>query len=183
MAVYNTGSDAANTAVRAFLTKIGEHYLGRTFNTGSGSGKAHWLKIKEKTFLGGCCYCGEKADKLQIEHLLMFNRKQYGLHHPGNTAPCCAPCNKRSRDADNEYADWETHLRKVCDARQERGQFRDRHQRIADHMSAEGYPVLTDEERHAIRVIANTLYENTKQELERSATLYQKLDEAFISPN
>jgi hypothetical protein len=50
-------------------------------------------------------------------------------------------------------------------------------------MYAEGYPVLTQEERHAIRVIANTLYENTKQDLERSATLYQKLDEAFIAPN
>ena len=36
MAIYNTASDAANTAVRAFLTKVGEFYLGRTFNTGTG---------------------------------------------------------------------------------------------------------------------------------------------------
>ena len=27
MAIYNTGSDSANTMVRAFLTKIGESYL------------------------------------------------------------------------------------------------------------------------------------------------------------
>ena len=27
MAIYNTSSDAANTMVRAFLTKIGESYL------------------------------------------------------------------------------------------------------------------------------------------------------------
>ncbi|CAE6902108.1 HNH nucleases [Vibrio sp. B1FIG11] len=36
MAIYNTASDSANTAVRAFLTKVGEHYLGHSFNTGSG---------------------------------------------------------------------------------------------------------------------------------------------------
>ena len=39
MAVYNTTSDAANTVVRAFLTRVGEYYLGHTFNTGSGKGK------------------------------------------------------------------------------------------------------------------------------------------------
>ena len=27
MTTYNTGADAANTAVRAFLTKVGEYYL------------------------------------------------------------------------------------------------------------------------------------------------------------
>jgi len=42
MAKYNTYSDAANTAVRAFLTQVGEHYLGEKFNTGSGSGKKTW---------------------------------------------------------------------------------------------------------------------------------------------
>ena len=35
MAIYNTGSDSANTMVRAFLTKIGESYLNHSFNTGS----------------------------------------------------------------------------------------------------------------------------------------------------
>lgn len=29
MAIYNTPSDAANTAVRSFLTSVGEHYLVR----------------------------------------------------------------------------------------------------------------------------------------------------------
>lgn len=39
MAVYNTSSDSANTAIRAFLTKVGEHYWGKSFNTGSGKSK------------------------------------------------------------------------------------------------------------------------------------------------
>ena len=46
MAIYNTGSDAANTMVRAFLTKIGESYLKHSFNTGSGKGKEIWREIK-----------------------------------------------------------------------------------------------------------------------------------------
>ena len=37
MAIYNTASDYANTAIRAFLTKVGEYYLDK-FNTGSGKG-------------------------------------------------------------------------------------------------------------------------------------------------
>ena len=46
MAIYNTGSDAANTMVRAFLIKIGESYLNHLFNTGSGKGKEIWREIK-----------------------------------------------------------------------------------------------------------------------------------------
>ena len=39
MAKYNTSSDAANTMVRAFLTKVGESYLKHPFNTTNGKGK------------------------------------------------------------------------------------------------------------------------------------------------
>lgn len=42
MSIYNTASDASNTAVRAFLTKLGEYYLERSFNTSSGQGKQDW---------------------------------------------------------------------------------------------------------------------------------------------
>ena len=52
MAIHNTSYDAANTAVRAFLTKVGAKYLGRSFNTGSGSGESMWIKIKDKIFEG-----------------------------------------------------------------------------------------------------------------------------------
>jgi hypothetical protein len=44
MATYNISSDASNTAVRVFLTKVGEFYLGRSFNTGSRKGKKDWKK-------------------------------------------------------------------------------------------------------------------------------------------
>ena len=50
MTTYNTSSDSANTMIRAFLTKIGEEYLGHSFNTGSGKGKEIWIRIKEKRF-------------------------------------------------------------------------------------------------------------------------------------
>ena len=103
MALYNTASDSANTAVRAFLTKVGEFYLERTFNTASGKSKADWERIRGNVFDEQCAYCGEAEHKLQIEHLLMFNRAEYGLHHPGNIVPCCKSCNKRERKADKAY--------------------------------------------------------------------------------
>lgn len=114
MAIYNTSADAANTAVRAFLTKVGEFYLGRTFNTGVGQGKSDWERIRDIVFNGECAYCGASGQSLQIEHLLMFNRTEYGLHHPGNIVPSCKSCNKRERNDDNTYADWQEHLRIIC---------------------------------------------------------------------
>ena len=82
MATHNTYADAANTAVRAFLTSVGEHYLNERFDTAHGTGKKRWDMIKEK-FGNKCAYCNT-GGKLQIEHLVMFNRAEYGLHHPGN---------------------------------------------------------------------------------------------------
>ena len=48
MTTYNTSSDSANTNVRALLTKVGEYYLGRSFNTASGRGKVDWEKIESR---------------------------------------------------------------------------------------------------------------------------------------
>lgn len=84
MAIYNTASDAANTAVRSFLTKVGEFYLDHSLITGTGRGKSAWLRIRDQVFDGCCAYCGDRSDHIQIEHLLMFNHTEYGLHHPGN---------------------------------------------------------------------------------------------------
>lgn len=89
MSIYNTTFDSANTAVRAFLTKVGEYYLGRSFNTSSGQAKKDWLIIKNEVFNSKCAYCGQQTDALQMEHLIMFNKIEYGLHHPGNIVPCC----------------------------------------------------------------------------------------------
>jgi len=114
MAIHNTAFDAANTAVRAFLTKVGSKYWGKTFNIGSGSGKTIWYEIKNEVFGGRCCYCGKRSEKLQIEHLVMFNRVEYGLHHPGNIAPVCSDCNRRSKNDTGEHLSWEQHLKRVC---------------------------------------------------------------------
>lgn len=180
MAVYNTASDSANTAVRAFLTKVGEHYLGHSFNTGSGKGKTLWLSIRDDDFNGCCAYCGDKHEKLQIEHVLMFNRTEFGLHHPGNIIPCCKECNKRERLEDKTYCNWEQHLAKVCESRGESRNVETRKQKILDNFKKHKYPELNINEEHAIRVIANSLYENIKTESEKSLDLYKQLDEAFV---
>src|SRR4030043_563192 len=111
MAIHNTLFDAANTAVSAFLIKVGAKYWGKTFNVGSISGKVIWLEIKDKVFNERCCYCGNTPGKLQIEHLIMFNREEYGLHHPGNVVPCCTDCNKRKKDNNGKHVSWEEQLR------------------------------------------------------------------------
>lgn len=180
MAVYNTASDSANTAVRAFLTKVGEYYLGHSFNTGSGKGKALWHEIRDHHFDSRCAYCGEHSNSLQIEHVLMFNRSEYGLHHPGNTVPCCKACNSRTRNADGSYADWISHLSQVCQSRHEIELFEPRRIAIEQNFKRYGYPELNDKEKHSIRVIANSLYENIKTESEKSLNLYKQLDEAFV---
>lgn len=180
MAIYNTSSDAANTAVRSFLTKVGEFYLGHSFNTGSGSGKSDSLRIRDQVFDGCCAYCGDRSDQLQIEHLLMFNRTEYGLHHPGNIVPCCRHCNKRERNDDKTYTNWVEHLKLICIQKNELKLFKERKLRIETSMMDEKYPNLNEEEQHAIRVIANSLYENIKNESAKSLDLYKQLDQAFV---
>ncbi|TXG88735.1 MAG: HNH endonuclease [Rhodocyclaceae bacterium] len=180
MAVYNTPSDAANTAVRAFLTSVGEHYLGRSFNTGSGKGKAIWEQIRAD-FNDGCAYCA-KQDKLQVEHLVMFNRSEYGLHHPGNIVPVCKKCNERQKDDHKNYVSWEAQLANQCGGSSS-NLYIDRRAKILAHIEKYKYPKLTDQERHAIRVIAESLYENIKSESEKSLSMYRKLDEAFVKPD
>lgn len=180
MATYNTASDSANTAVRAFLTNVGEHYLGHSFNTSSGKGKKLWQEIKDIHFNSCCAYCGEKSQTLQMEHVLMFNRAEYGLHHPGNIVPCCQSCNSRTRSDDKSYHTWEMHLLHICAQRQEAHFFESRKQKILNNFKRFNYPVLNDNEKHAIRVIANSLYENIKMESDKSLRMYKQLDELFV---
>jgi hypothetical protein len=177
MAVYNTPSDAANTAVRAFLTSVGEHYLGRSFNTGSVKGKEIWEQIRA-SFNDSCAYCAAKT-KLQVEHLVMFNRSEYGLHHSGNIVPVC---NDRRKDEQKNYISWESQLALKCGGTSS-DLFLQRKAKILDHIRRYAYPNLTDQERHAIRVIAESLYENIKSESEKSLSMYRKLDEAFVKPD
>lgn len=177
MAVYNTPSDAANTAVRSFLTSVGEYYLKKSFNTGSGNGKTIWQQIR-KEFNELCAYCGEDK-KLQIEHLVMFNRSEYGLHHPGNVVPVCKECNERKKDLTKKYVSWERQLAIICNSESSKLFFL-RKDKILKHIERYKYPELSSQERHAIRVIAESLYENIKAESEKSLNMYSKLDEAFV---
>ena len=179
MTVYNTGSDSANTAVRAFLTKVGEFYLGRNFNTASGQGKKDWVRIKDKVFDKKCAYCDDENTKLQIEHLIMFNRAEFGLHHPGNVVPVCSECNKRMK-SNKKYINWEKQLKFICEEKGEIDKFNKRKKKIEEHIKKEKYPELSKEEKHSIRVIAESLYTNTKSELDKSIELYKELDKAFV---
>jgi|TARA_B100000959_G_C14593747_1_gene465149 hypothetical protein len=181
MAIYNTPSDAANTAVRSFLTKLGEEYYQKSFNTGSGQGKEVWRIIREEEFDGCCAYCGGKTDKASIEHLIMFNRDQCGLHHPGNIAPCCKTCNTRSKTEDKHFQDWETHLGTVVETNG--GSISDlntRKNRIKTHMDKWRYPKLSSDELNAIRALARSLYEGIQSEVSKSVSLYQELDRTLI---
>jgi hypothetical protein len=183
MAIHNTSYDAANTAVRAFLTKVGAIYWHKTFNTGSGSGRTIWIEIKDNVFSQKCCYCGKHADKLQIEHLIMFNRQEYGLHHPGNVAPVCSDCNKRSNGGNGKHLSWEEHLIKICQKNRDIKSIDERKLRILHHinMGKYAYPRLTENEKNAIRVIAESLYNNVITETENSLSLYGKIAEAFVN--
>jgi hypothetical protein len=182
LAVHNTAADAANTAVRAFLTEVGEKYWGKIFNTGTGSGKTIWEKIKNDVFGGCCCYCGKYSEKLQIEHLIMFNREEYGLHHPGNVVPCCTDCNKRKKDNNGKHVSWEEHLRIICKESGQESKFEQRRNGIVKHHT-EGeyaYPPLSDNEKHAVRVMAESIYSGIKTEIEKSLGIYAKLTDAFV---
>ncbi|MBN8687318.1 MAG: HNH endonuclease [Chitinophagales bacterium] len=181
MAVYNTASDAANTAVRAFLTKIGGNYLGTTFNTSSSRGSKIWETIKCRIFENRCAYCDKKENKLQIEHLIMFNKDEFGLHHPGNIVPVCSNCNKRAKDENNTYKTWEEHLYMICNNNNQLDQYVIRRDKINKH-TKEGefkYPKLNQEENNALRIITNNLYESVKNEFEKAVNLFEELDKAF----
>ena len=180
MTNYNTGSDAANTAVRSFLTKVGEHYLGRTFNTSSGKAKDYWVRIKDSVFDDKCAYCNAEGVNLQIEHLVMFNRTEFGLHHPGNIVPVCKKCNNRKKDQNKKYLNWQDHLREVCEELGDKQKIEERRNKILSHIKNEKYPSLSQEESHAIRVVAEKLYDSIKNQVESSLDLYKDLDTAFV---
>jgi hypothetical protein len=173
MTNFNTDSDSANSAVRAFLTKVGAFYnQGKKFNTSTGKGKIIWEKIKEE-FENSCCYCGKKL-KLTMEHLIMFNRIEYGIHHPGNIVPCCSECNKRIKK-NGKYLSWKEHLKT-----RSRKNYKKRLKKIEEHITKYNYPKLTPEEIKTIKVIAESLYNHTKNEGEKSFDLYCKLREEFL---
>ena len=180
MTTHNTASDAANTAVRAYLTDLGEKYLGHGFNTGLGKGKKIWSEIKN-SFGHRCAYCDEDVPKPTIEHLISFNRESGGLHHPGNIVPCCSGCNRR-RKVGGQEVDWRTHLADIIERDGlDLGTFRKRQQRIEEHVRKHQHPNLSDDELAAIRTIAKSLYSAVTDEVRRGTELYWSIHKSMIS--
>ena len=116
-----------------------------------------------------------------MDHLIMFNREQFGLHHPGNIVPACNNCNKRSKSADNRYNNWEDHLSKICESNGEGEKFLERWKKIKNHINngSYKYPKITEEEYKTLKIITNNLYDSIKSEFEQSQNLFKEIDKAF----
>ena len=79
--------------------------------------------------------------------------------------------------------DWREHLEWTCNNNGDSDLHESRLAKIEQHIDDSQYPNLNENERHSIRVIANTLYENIKNELNQSLNMYKMLDEAFVQSN
>ena len=171
-----SAQDAANTAVRAFLTEIAKGYSkGQIYNRASRSGKAIWDRIFT-AFSGECAYCGVKneREKLTVEHLIMFNWKECGLHLPGNTVPACRRCNKRGKDA-GRYHTWEEHLRRICSEHKEKHLVGPRRRKILAHFKHFEYPSISQKEVGVIRDSAKSLYESVTDDVETACKDHRAL--------
>ena len=71
-------------------------------------------------------------------------------------------------------------MKTICQEKSEITKFKKRKDKIKKHIKEEKYPKLSKEEQNAIRVIAESLYSNTKSELDKSIELYKQLDKAFV---
>ena len=168
----NTPSYAANIATRVFLKKVGEHHLGRVFDTESGQGREDWNRIKNEVFGGECSYCGKKG-KLEIEHLVMNNAEQCGLHHPGNVVPCCGECNARMKTEEGAYVDWKTQLRSINQQSSDGIDYCEKRlNRILNHIHEEQYPNFTSDELAELKAIAKSLYEAVRGEPRKAFDRY-----------
>jgi hypothetical protein len=164
---------SANTAVRYFLRKVGEHHLGRVFDTDSGSGLEDWNRIKNEVFDSECAYCGKKEGKLQIEHLVMINTEQCGLDHPGNVVPCCGKCNVRMKTKEGAYVDWKTQLRSIDQQSSDGIDYCEKRlNRILNHIHEEQYPNFTSDELAELKAIAKSLYEAVRGEPRKAFDRY-----------
>jgi hypothetical protein len=140
-------------------------------------GGGYWEKLKTETFNSRCAYCHNKG-KLHIEHLIMFNNEQCGLHHPGNIVPCCPKCNTMKKDEDTKkYVNWEDQLLKICNSKEE---FKSRKKIIQTHIKNENYPNLTDDEINALRAVGKHLYSSTKSLFDSSFELFKNVDSTLL---
>ena len=140
-------------------------------------GVKYWEKIKTETFNSRCAYCHNKG-KLHIEHLIIFNNEQCGLHHPGNFVPCCPKCNTRKKDeGTKKYVNWEDQLLNICNSKEE---FKSIKKIIQTHIKNENYPNLTDDEINALRAVGKHLYSSTKSLFDSSFELFKNVDSTLL---
>ena len=73
-------------------------YAGKADERRGGEGGSvtaeEWQRAIE--FFGGCAYCGEKGDKLQVDHFVPLTKG--GTFEAGNVIPACERCNKRKHN-------------------------------------------------------------------------------------
>ena len=179
---------AANIMVRSFLTRVGNHYLSEQspddcfyanalnrhgiklkklpgFDVKGKTGGAIWEYIEKCVFDGECAYCGAKKP-LQVEHLVMINKDQTGLHHPGNVVPACEECNQRPpetktpkiKESPTKYLSWESQLK----MRSKKNDLDKRKKRIEKHIRNARYPCLRSCDRERLKKSATKLYEKVK---------------------
>lgn len=98
MTIYNTSADAANTAIRAFLTRVGEYYLSRSFNTGSGKAKDDWNRIKLTFSKVGVHIVVKNARILRWNTLLCLIGQSLAFITPVILFPSASPATKDSRN-------------------------------------------------------------------------------------
>ncbi|MEK6448418.1 HNH endonuclease [Priestia aryabhattai] len=149
MAIRNTKQDAANTAVRALLTAKGETYLGEKYTKGS----KMWADILDDFFYK-CAYCEKELyerEEIEMEHLIMLNKEDVGLHHPGNTVPICKACNKRGRI--KIYYTWQEHLAQRCSDSATRKQLEEK---IKKQLAYYNYKELDEETKKEISLMSIT---------------------------
>ena len=149
-------SDAANAAIRAVLTALGEEYHATHPSKVFGPtrfGKKLWGEIKAG-FKNRCAYCDRRFGKLlkaQQDHLVPINKDACGLHHPGNVVPCCRAC----QDREFPLQPWDRHLRNRWPNPRTLAQ---RQRFIESHVAIWGYPKMKRALRRDLSEHMNVLY-------------------------
>ena len=140
------------------------------------------VAITENVFGNKCAYCETTDRGLTLDHVDMINRTSLGLHHPGNTVPCCKICQSRKPEG-RKYPSWEEHLLNVCKNRDENDYYKSRFLRIKKHRENGKYalPNLSDNAKEALRIICEKLYLDVKNQCLDSVNLYEKLVLAFVN--
>jgi 5-methylcytosine-specific restriction endonuclease McrA len=145
----NTPQYAANIAVRAFLREVSKRH-------GPFVRERHWKAICDE-FGNRCAYCGG-GERLEGDHLLGLNRKECGLHHPGNIVPVCPSCHKAKSEQARKGKAWHDF---VTD--------RARRERIVAHTRQYEYPIASEGSMREVSEIAAGLYSQVVRAIKESA--------------